>query len=264
MIRHLRFIALLLSFIMVLASCDGEIQPLEDPGYGDLSQTSIVYAADRTTILAEWHVGQDRILVDYDDLPQTLLDAIVAIEDERYWSHPGIDLRAIARALVANVESGEIEQGGSTITQQYIKNVILTPEVTVERKIEEATLALRLEETLTKEEVLERYLNTSYFGDGAYGVGAAARHFFAKDVQDLTLAESALLAGAVQRPTATDPTDYPERAIARRRVVLNQMVTLGWVDADLAAEADAEPLNLAPQLPPFQTLYPYFTKEVEK
>ena len=262
--QRLNIIALLVGLVVVIGACGGEIQPLEDPGYGDVSQTSIVYASDRTTVLAEWHVGQDRVLVEYADLPRVLIDAVVAIEDERYWSHPGVDLRAIARALVADIEAGALVQGGSTITQQYIKNVILTPEVTLERKVEEATLAVRLEETLSKEEVLERYLNTSYFGDGAYGVGAAARHFFGVDVQDLSLAQAALLAGQLQLPSATDPTDYPDRALARRRVVLNQLVILGWADEEEAAAADAEPLNLAPQLPPFQTLYPYFTKEVER
>ena len=168
--QRLNIIAFLVGLVVVIGACGGEIQPLEDPGYGDVSQTSIVYASDRTTVLAEWHVGQDRVLVEYADLPRVLIDAVVAIEDERYWSHPGVDLRAIARALVADIEAGALVQGGSTITQQYIKNVILTPEVTLERKVEEATLAVRLEETLSKEEVLERYLNTSYFGDGAYGL----------------------------------------------------------------------------------------------
>ena len=230
-----RLPALVVAAAIVSAACS--YQPLEDPGLGDLGLTTIVYAADGS-VLAEWHAEEDRVLVSYDDLPQHLIDAVVAIEDERYWVHPGVDLKSVARALVENIEAGAIVQGGSTITQQYLKNVLLTPEVTADRKIEEATLALRLEENLSKEEILERYVNTVYLGGGSYGVGAAAAHYFDKSVEQLSLPESALLAGLIQSPSATDPYRNPEAAVQRRRVVLNKMSELGWISSDDAAIAD--------------------------
>ncbi len=261
-IRSTRPVASLLALALAVAACSAEIEPLADPGLGDLGLTTIVYAADGS-VLAEWHTEENRVVVSYDELPAILINAIVAIEDERYWLHPGVDLRAIARAVVTNIEAGTLSQGASTITQQYIKNVVLTPEVSFERKIEEATLALRLEETLTKEEVLERYVNTVYFGAGAYGVGSAAATYFSKAIGDLTLAEAAFLAGMIQNPSRTDPYRYPEDALSRRRVVLEKLVDLGWVSAEDAAAADAEPLTLSERRPPDQSRYPYFTEEVK-
>ena len=258
-----RFLATILALALVLSACNAEIAPLADPGLGDLGLTTIVYAADGS-VLAEWHEEENRVVVAYGELPGHLVNAVVGIEDERYWLHPGVDLRAIARALVSNIEAGGVAQGGSTITQQYIKNVVLTPEVSLERKIEEATLALRLEETLSKEEVFERYLNTVYFGNGAYGVGSAAATYFAKGVGDLTLAESAFLAGMIRNPSRTDPYRDPDAALARRRVVLEKVLSLGWVTAEEAEAADAEPLSLAVRLPPDRSRYPYFTEELKQ
>ena len=117
-----RWLAAIVVFALVGAACS--VEPLDDPGLGDRALTTIVYAADGS-VLAEWHAGEDRILVEYSDLPKVLLDAVVAIEDERYWVHPGVDLKALARAVVANINEGDIVQGGSTITQQYLKNVVL-------------------------------------------------------------------------------------------------------------------------------------------
>lgn len=256
-----RLPALAVAVTIVFAACS--YQPLEDPGLGELGLTTVVYAADGS-VLAEWHAEEDRVLVSYDELPRHLIDAVVAIEDERYWTHAGVDLKAVARALVQNIEAGTIVQGGSTITQQYLKNVLLTPEVTADRKIEEATLALRLEENLTKEEILERYLNTVYLGGGAYGVGAASSHYFGKDVNDLTLPESAMLAGLIQSPSNTNPYRHTEAAIERRRVVLSKMAELGWITSDDATAADAATLALAPPRPPEQMRYPYFTEEVKQ
>lgn len=251
-----------LAVLGVLGSaCD--LQPLPDPGIGELGLTTVVYAADGS-VLAEWHAEEDRALVTYEELPRHLIDAVVAIEDERYWQHPGVDLKAVARAVVANLGAREAIQGASTITQQYLKNVLLTPDVTIDRKLTEAALALRLEEGLSKEEILERYLNTVYFGNGAYGVGAAATHYFGKAVRRLTLAESALLAGLIRSPAVTDPYLDPEAALLRRRVVLDKMVELGWLERDVAEEADATPLRLQPPRPPEQARFPYFTEEVKR
>lgn len=249
------------ALVLGLAACS--LSPIEDPGIGEHGLTTIVYAADGS-VLAQWHAGEDRALVTIDQVPEALTDAVVAIEDERFWTHPGVDLRGVARSLLENLDSGRVVQGGSTITQQYLKNVLLTGEVTARRKATEAALALRLEEGLDKEQILERYLNTVYFGNGAYGVGTAAAHYFGKDVSALTLGESALLAGLIQLPSATDPFLAPTAALERRRVVLNKMVELNWLSLGEAETADAEPLQLAPPQQPGEARFPYFTEEVKR
>lgn len=246
-----------------IAASACSLEPLSDPGVGDLALTSVVYAADGS-VLAEFHTAENRVIVSYEDLPEDLINAVVAIEDERFWQHRGIDPQAIARALVNDISEGGSLQGGSTITQQYLKNTLLTPEVTLDRKLTEAALALRLEAGVEKEVILENYLNTIYFGNGAYGVGAGAALYFAKSVDQLTLAESALLAGMIQAPSTTDPYADPESAASRRRVVLNKMVELGWATEDRAQSADAEPISVQPPRPPEQVRYPYFTEEVKR
>lgn len=258
-----RWLSLVLTLALVASACTNDVAPLDDPGIGELSRTTIVYAADGS-VLAEWFVDEDRIEVGLEQVPAECVNAVVAIEDERFFNHPGVDLRAVARALVANLEAGTIEQGGSTITQQYVKNAILTPEVTLDRKVEEATLALRLEETLTKEEILERYLNTIYLGAGAYGLGSASERYFNKPLNDLDLGECSLLAGMIQQPNATQPYRDPSAALARRRVVLQKMVDLGWASEEEATTADAADLALAPERVPDEMRYPYFTEEVKQ
>ncbi len=256
-----RWLLLLAGFALLAASC--RLEPIDDPGLGTRGLTTIVYASDGS-VLAQWHAEEDRALVGYDELPRSLIDAVVAIEDERYWEHAGVDLHALARAIVANLDAGGVVQGASTITQQYLKNVVLTPEVTLDRKLTEAALALRLEEGLTKEQILERYLNTVYFGDGAYGVGTATAHFFGKAPADLTVGEAALLAGLIRSPSDTDPYRHPDAALRRRRVVLNKMVELGWLSPEDAETADQEPLILRPRDRSNEDRYPYFTEEVKR
>jgi penicillin-binding protein 1A len=256
-----RWLLVAAALSLFAAACS--VEPLDDPGIGERALTTTVYASDGS-LLAEWHAGENRIPVKYADLPKVLLDSVVAIEDERFWTHTGVDVRAVARALIANVEAGDIVQGGSTITQQYLKNVLLTPEVTVDRKLEEAVLALRLEEGLTKEEILERYVNTVYFGNGAYGVGTAASSYFAKETSELTLGEASLLAGLIQAPSATDPYHYPQEALDRRTVVLTKLLDLGWIDQAAADAASQESLNLQRRQRSTQMKYPYFVEEVKR
>ena len=256
-----RWTSLAVVGFLLVTACT--IEPLEDPGLGELALTSVVYAADGS-ILAEFHASENRVLISYEDLPQVLIDAVVAIEDERFWEHTGVDLQAIARALVQNLKDQAISQGGSTITQQYLKNVVLTPEVTLDRKVTEAALALRLEQGLSKEEILENYLNTVYFGNSAYGVGAAAIRYFGHEVSELSLGEAATLAGLIQAPSSYDPYVDPEAAIGRRRIVLEKMVALGWADAQDAAAADSESLRLLPRRAGQPLRYPYFTEEVKR
>jgi penicillin-binding protein 1A len=180
-----------------------------------------------------------------EDVPQVMKDAVVAGEDHRFWDHNGVDLQGIARAAWVNYQGGETLQGGSTITQQYIKNSYLTSDRTVSRKLREALLATQLERRMTKEDILFNYLNTVYFGSGAYGIGAAAESYFGKTVSQLTLSESALLAGLIPAPTAWSPRTNVAEADARRQLVLDTMAGLGMINQTQANEAKAQKVWLA-------------------
>lgn len=177
--------------------------PDEDP---QLSQTSFICASDVTTgcsqdnSIAQLSGGVDRVNVNYEQLPPVLIDAVLAAEDRDFYTHGGVDPVGIARALWANLRNSDVQQGGSTITQQYVKNVYLTQERTYTRKLKEAALAVKLEREMPKQEILLRYLNTIYFGRGAYGVEAASRSYFGKPVEQLTLPEAAYLAGLIRSP----------------------------------------------------------------
>lgn len=246
--------------LIALVSTACSVEPLADPGLGGAPLTTTVLAADGS-VIALWHGDQDRIPVAYADLPQNLVDAVVAIEDRRFWTHQGLDVRAVARAANENLAAGGVVQGGSTITQQYIKTVALDPSVSLDRKIEEANMALALEQELSKQEILERYLNVIYFGHGAYGVGAAARRYFGKSVQELTLDESALLAGIIRAPSTLDPFVDPEAALERRNLVLSVMLELEWINQAEHDTAADTPLRLVAETGISPT-YPYFTEEV--
>nr|WP_230205037.1 transglycosylase domain-containing protein [Parafrankia elaeagni] len=198
---------------------------------------------------------QDRELVALAQVPQYMRQAIIDIEDARFYDHTGVDYRGMIRAYLANQESGEVTQGGSTLTQQYVKNVLLAQartaeekeqatEQTVDRKLREARYALYLEDHLSKDEILERYLNIAYFGDGAYGIQAASHHYFNIDVSKLTLTQSALLAGLVKNPTAYNPVLHPQAARERRNTVLGRMHELGHVETGVWQAARGEEVVL--------------------
>ncbi len=193
------------------------------------AEPSMVYDSDGNQIAL--FRGFDRTVeVTPEQIPQVLTDAVVAIEDKRFWTHDGVDYEGIARAARVNLEAGGIAQGGSTLTQQYVKNVYLSTEQTFERKVEEALLATELEKVMTKEEILFGYLTTSYYGSGAYGVGAAARIYFDKDVSQLDISEAATLAGVVKAPTSLSPFVDRDAADERRRLVLQAMLDQGYID----------------------------------
>jgi membrane peptidoglycan carboxypeptidase len=228
----------------------------------ELSQRSLVYDREGS-VMAVLHAEENRSPVDLERVPQHVVDAILDVEDDRFWAHGGVDLRSTMRALVTNVQSGEVRQGGSTITQQLVKNALLTPEKSVDRKVREAVLAIRLEDSLSKQEILERYLNTVYFGNGAYGVQAAAERYFGRDVEDLTLVQGALLAGIIRNPVGYDPVRFPEQARARRDFALDRMVANNHLSRQEAAELRSVPLPtkvLVPPPPPNS----YFVEEVKQ
>jgi penicillin-binding protein 1A len=208
-----------------------------------LAQTSFVLAAD-DSMLAELHAVEDRVVLPTDRIPRYLRDAVVAIEDRRFYLHHGIDGRAIARAAYMNVRSGDVVEGGSTITQQLVKNLYTGGDRTIARKLSEAALAWQLEDRLSKDEILTRYLNTVYFGRGAYGAQAAARTFFGRDAESLDLARSATLAGLITSPGHFDPYEHPKRALGRRGVVLRLMRELGMINGAQRRRADHRPLRL--------------------
>jgi penicillin-binding protein 1A len=227
------------------------------------AETTKVFAADGS-LITTLHAEQDREQVRLSEMAPSLKAAVLAIEDSRFFAHKGVDLRALARALRRHAPAGQVKEGGSTITQQYVKNVLLDPKRTVHRKLREAVLAFQIERTHTKESILEGYLNRIYFGNGAYGVQAAAQLYFGKPASALTLAEGALLAGLIQAPENYDPFTAPDAARARRHVVLARMRELhAAADADVAA-ADAAPVGVLTK--PADARYPagYFVERVKR
>jgi penicillin-binding protein 1A len=183
------------------------------------------------------------------ELPAYVPQAFLAAEDRRFREHGAVDLRGVGRALFTNLKAGETVEGGSTITQQLVKNLFLSRDRVFKRKLQEVVLANRLEARLGKDQILELYLNRVYLGGGAYGVDAAARTYFGKPARELTLAEAAVLAGLARSPSALSPSQSPERALKRGRLVLSRMLREGWIRQADAAAAGAQPLTLAAQRP---------------
>ncbi len=178
-------------------------------------------------------------------IPKDMRQAIIAIEDHGFYEHGAIAAAGVLRAALVNISAGEVLQGGSTLTQQFVKNVFLTHEQSMERKIEEAILSLMLEEKYSKDEILALYLNTTYFGAGANGLSQAAKTYFGKSPQALTLAEAAVIAALPYAPSALNPLENPEGCKKRQLLVLQSMQKYGFIDQDRAAQAAAEPIFLA-------------------
>lgn len=227
------------------------------------AETSVVYAADGS-VLAEWFDEEDRIVISNEEIPHALKQAAVAIEDRRFYEHDGVDVQAIARALRVNSNAGEVRQGGSTITQQTVKMLLTDGRRTVTRKIEEALLALQLETRAEKDDVIGVYLNTVYFGRGAYGAESAARRFFGTSAKGMTLEQCALLAGCIQSPTRFDPFINQVAALERRNVVLKEMSDQGYITRQQFAVASAEPLGLKPPQETKAQVAPYFVEYVRR
>ena len=209
--------------------------------------------------------NERRQLTPFEDVPEHVVHAFVAAEDDAFFEHTGIDYRSILRAAWVNLRAGGVEQGASTITQQMVKGLLLTPERKFRRKIREMILARRIEQRLTKEEILYLYLNQIYFGRGAYGIGEAARSYFGVGVGDLTVAQAAQLAGLPKAPTRFSPFNDPARAESRRLYVLGRMQEEGFIDADVYAQAVAEAPEVAESIGGEEfTTAAYFTEEVRR
>jgi penicillin-binding protein 1A len=223
---------------------------------------SSIYARDGT-LVAEFF-EERRYPVKLQDVPLIIRQAFLASEDENFYRHQGIDPVSILRAIYKNITAGGAKQGASTITQQVVKNLLLTPERKLERKVKEAILSYRLEKRLTKDEILEIYLNQIFLGNNAYGILAASRAYFHKELRDVTVAEAAILAGLPQAPSRYSPVLHPERAKRRQRYVLGQMVKAGFITKQRADEAEREKIRYYP--PEFQNIYraPYYLTEIRR
>lgn len=204
------------------------------------TNSSVIYDMNGN-VISEFGV-EKREWVSYDEISPVLIDAFLATEDSNFFEHPGVDLKRLLVAVITNVLTGD-DQGASTITQQLIKQTHLTSDKNITRKIQEMYLALQLEQELTKEQILEAYLNYSTFGGGIYGVEKAAQYYFGTSASDLTLSQAAVLAGLVQRPEAYRPDYYPDDAEYRRDIVLQLMVRHGYITEDLAKAAKAQPIS---------------------
>jgi len=219
-----------------------QLEPLDE--LDSLAQTSYLCTAEVTSgcgpenATASFSAGEDREIVTYDQIPQVAIDAVVATEDGDFFSHKGVDPYGITRAFWRDVRNEGLTQGGSTITQQLIKIEQLSPERSITRKLKEATLAIKLERELSKEEILTRYLNIIYFGRGAYGIQAASQVYFGKDVEQLDLADAAFLAGLIRAPSTADPAKDPDEATRRRATTLLLMVNDELITQPQADEAN--------------------------
>ena len=206
-----------------------------------LDQRSLVLDRNNA-VIAVLHAEQNRSAVPLTRVPKSLVNAILAVEDSSFYQHKGVNLFRTIGAIGANVDAGGVAQGGSTITQQLVKLSLLTSKQEISRKVREVTLALQLEKKLTKDQILERYLNQVYFGQGAYGVQAASERYFQLPVERLGVGESAFLAGMIRNPVGYDPSRFRDRSRLRRSVVLDRMIIVGQITADDAAQLKRSPM----------------------
>lgn len=251
-----------LVLVLVLRHYEADLPRVGDLGSYNPPQVTRVLARDGTA-LGEMFVER-RTVVSIQAVPDIMKKAVLAAEDARFYEHTGLNYLGMLRALAHNVTSSGSLQGGSTITQQVIKNVLLTPERTFSRKAKEVILARRIEQALTKDEILELYLNQIYFGHGRYGIEEASRYYFGKSVGELRLAEAALLAGIVKGPSVYSPRVSLSRASSRRRFVLDQMAQKGFAPAADVEAAQKEAIALAPETEASSDLAPEVVEEVRR
>ncbi len=269
--RFFRGLAIFLLLIVLAIAVTGGVVwatmskqlPDPDPAKARGRDQSTTILDRNGKLLAQLWAEENRQDIPLAKMPPHLRQAIVATEDKRFYEHEGVDPIGITRALVVDVLRGEMAQGGSTITQQYVKQAFVTSEKTLKRKVQEAILAGRIEQRYSKDEILESYLNTIYFGHGAYGVEAASRAYFGKSVTKVTLAEAALLAGVVKSPGRYSPYLDADAALTRRNTVLNLMGAQGYITESQQMESKASTLTLA-GLKPRTTLAPYFVEWVKE
>ncbi|MBF0309967.1 MAG: PBP1A family penicillin-binding protein [Magnetococcales bacterium] len=262
---YLMIIGLVAGLLVVWAAFlkySKDLPTLDELAHYEPSLVTRVFARDYQ-LLGEFFVER-RQFVPLAEIPQMVINAFLAIEDTDFLSHSGINPRGILRAAYANFTAGRLTQGASTITQQVAKNFLLSNERTMGRKIKEVILAFRIEEQFTKEEILELYLNQIYLGAGAYGVGAAARIYFNRDISELELGQMALLAGLPKAPSKYSPWRYPEAAKHRQILVLNRMEEVGFITPEENLAAQEAALGLARPEVPLEQVSPHFLEHVRR
>ncbi len=232
------FIGLIAGFVYL-----SKIPRLEELTPSEIAETSKVYALDGS-LITEFHAEENREIIPFSRMSKHIKNAVVAVEDKRFYEHQGVDYKRIIGALIADIKSGSAAQGASTITMQYIKNVYFSPEKTISRKINEAIIAVQLERNYTKDKILEMYLNTIYFGSGAYGVEKASQIYFGIHASELNIAQSALLAGLIRAPEIYNPFNNIEKAKFRRNIVLKLMYDQGLITKDEYLNALSEKIVL--------------------
>lgn len=230
-------------------------------GYKPILVTE-VYSSDGT-LIGEF-AAERRKIVRYENIPPHARNAFIAVEDKRFFEHEGVDLKSIIGAMLENIQEGDWVRGASTITQQVIKNIILTPERTISRKIKEAILAHKIENNLSKEEILFLYLNHIYLGDGTYGVETASQNYFGKSAKDINIAEAALLAGLPKKPEYFSPRKHFDRSLSRQKLVLRKMVESGFITEEERAEALDYEIKVVPRKSINYKIAPYFVEHVRK
>jgi membrane peptidoglycan carboxypeptidase len=239
----------------------GDVPPLQN-ALPNPAQRSVIYAADGKTPLATLWLDENRKLVKLGDVPRRVRNAVVAIEDDRFYQHSGVDFRGIARAAVTDLRAGHIAQGGSTLTQQLVKLTVTGNSRTLDRKLREAIYAVQLERRYSKNKILEYYLNQAYFGEGVYGIATAANHYFDnKSIRDVSLAQAASLAATIAAPERYKPTNKKAN-LARRNLVLDRMRELGFASARDVAKAKRARLVVKRYSPPSRQ--PYFVEFIKQ
>lgn len=262
---HLSQVTILLLAIIALGffgvlhifSKDADITALKD----ELPQATVFY--DRNGEVASKVSANKNEGVSIKQIPDSMINAVIAIEDHRFYQHNGVDFIGTSRAIFRDIKAGEMVEGGSTITQQLTKNTLLTSQKTLKRKMDELFLTLKIEREYSKQEILQMYLNQIYFGNGAWGIKQAASKYFAKEVKDLSISESALIAGLIKAPSALNPYEHMEKATERRNLVLAKMKEQGYISNQQFEMAKSEKVSLNDKGgDPFRGKYPYYVDQV--
>jgi penicillin-binding protein 1A len=274
--RLIRFVAVMAALVGVMAASLALVGPqaakLVSAHESDHERISLKPLAERSYIydsagrlqgtLTNRDDPQNRKRVTLDEVPETVLESVLAAEDANFYQHKGVNIRSILRAANANIEGGGVSQGGSTITQQVVKNSLVGDEQDISRKLREAFLAVELEKQMSKDDILEYYLNSVYFGGGAYGVQAASEYYFSKDVGDLDWAEGALLAALIRSPNYYNPFKNPGVAEERRSIVFSRLLVTGKLTQEEVDFSEFIPLPTTPNRP--KPPYDYFVEEVKQ
>jgi 1A family penicillin-binding protein len=245
-------VASVLTVLIYLISIVGTLKGLKPEDLVNYQQTSLVYDY-QDNLVSNIHGIENRIYVPLSEIPKHVQEAFIAVEDVRFREHPGFDIQRIFGSLLQNIKAGGIVAGGGTITQQVIRNTVLTKEQTIDRKVKEILLALQLEQMYSKDQILEMYLNVIYFAKGAYGIEAASKTYFGKSSSELTIAEGALLAGIIKNPNRNSPFIDKERSLERKNLSIDLMVKNGKITAEQGETAKKEEIKFAENVKPAYT-----------